>query len=212
MIADPDTTLTDLGLAVESAVLAWLLARREGPREAARGWWLLFFGAAGSASLLGGLYHGFFHPAQSAFADPLWAATLLCLGLPALAGWALGAPILLPRRARGVTVAAAVVYVTYGGLVLASFQDFLVAVAHYLPAAVFLLIALAVAYYRRRARPLGLGLAGMVLIFVGAGLQQAGVALHPVHFDHNAVYHVVQAIALYLLYRGAAWLVTPPGE
>jgi hypothetical protein len=111
-----------------------------------------------------------------------------------------------------VTVAAVVIFAIYGGIVLAGFQDFLVAVVHYLPSAVFLLIALAVAYYRRRARPLGLGLVGMVLIFVGAGLQQARVALHPVHFDHNAVYHVVQAVALYLLYRGAAWLVAPAGE
>ncbi len=28
------------------------------------------------------------------------------------------------------------------------------------------------------------------------------VALHPVYFDHNAVYHVVQAVALVILYIG----------
>jgi hypothetical protein len=33
-------------------------------------------------------------------------------------------------------------------------------------------------------------------------LQQAGVAVHPVYFDHNAVYHLVQAVALVLLYLG----------
>jgi hypothetical protein len=35
-----------------------------------------------------------------------------------------------------------------------------------------------------------------------AMLQQAKVAVHPVYFDHNAVYHVVQAIALVFLYFG----------
>jgi hypothetical protein len=33
-------------------------------------------------------------------------------------------------------------------------------------------------------------------------LQQAGVSIHPVYFDHNAVYHVVQAVAVVLLYLG----------
>src|SRR5438552_19210437 len=33
-------------------------------------------------------------------------------------------------------------------------------------------------------------------------LQQANVSIHPVYFDHNAVYHVLQGIALVLLYRG----------
>jgi hypothetical protein len=44
---------------------------------------------------------------------------------------------------------------------------------------------------------------------LGAAGQQAGVALHPVHFDHNAVYHVVQAVALYLLYRTASEVGEP---
>ena len=35
-----------------------------------------------------------------------------------------------------------------------------------------------------------------------AVMQQMGVAIHPVHFDHNAVYHVVQSGAVILLYLG----------
>jgi hypothetical protein len=37
---------------------------------------------------------------------------------------------------------------------------------------------------------------------LAALLQQARVSIHPVYFNHNAVYHVVQGIALVLLYRG----------
>jgi hypothetical protein len=33
-------------------------------------------------------------------------------------------------------------------------------------------------------------------------VQQARISLHPEHFDHNAVYHVLQGVALVLLYRG----------
>jgi hypothetical protein len=42
-----------------------------------------------------------------------------------------------------------------------------------------------------------------VLVSVAAaGLQQAGIGIHPAYFDHNAVYHVLQGIALVLLYLG----------
>jgi hypothetical protein len=35
-----------------------------------------------------------------------------------------------------------------------------------------------------------------------AMVQQARLAIHPVYFDHNAVYHVVQSIAVLFLYFG----------
>jgi hypothetical protein len=41
-------------------------------------------------------------------------------------------------------------------------------------------------------------------------LQQARVAVHPVYFDYNAVYHVVQAIALVFLYFGWRRASLPP--
>jgi hypothetical protein len=42
----------------------------------------------------------------------------------------------------------------------------------------------------------------LALSIVAAVTQQARIALHPVYFDHNAVYHVIQAIALVVLYFG----------
>jgi hypothetical protein len=58
-----------------------------------------------------------------------------------------------------------------------------------------------------RAPAAGFGMAGIVVALAGSVLQQAGVAIHPVHFNHNALYHVVQALAFYLLYRAArSWM------
>jgi hypothetical protein len=48
--------------------------------------------------------------------------------------------------------------------------------------------------------------AGLALVFVGAAVQQSGVALHPVYLDHNTVYHIIQGLALWLLYRAARWI------
>ena len=45
-----------------------------------------------------------------------------------------------------------------------------------------------------------------------AVLQQLEVALHPVYFDHNAVYHAVQAAALVVLYLGFRRVADSAGE
>jgi hypothetical protein len=45
------------------------------------------------------------------------------------------------------------------------------------------------------------------LTFVAAGVQQAGVALGSIHFNHNALYHVIQAVALFMIFWSARWFV-----
>jgi hypothetical protein len=68
-------------------------------------------------------------------------------------------------------------------------------------------------YRRTRNRPLALTITGLLLTFVAAGVQQAGIAVHPVYFNHNALYHVIQGVALFLIFVGARWIVTvAPGS
>jgi hypothetical protein len=53
------------------------------------------------------------------------------------------------------------------------------------------------------SRRSALSAASLGLTFVAAAVQQARVALHPRYFDHNALYHLIQAAGLYLVFRGA---------
>jgi hypothetical protein len=46
--------------------------------------------------------------------------------------------------------------------------------------------------------------------FVAAGIQQGGIGLHPVYFNHNALYHLVQGIALALIFLAARGLLREP--
>lgn len=61
---------------------------------------------------------------------------------------------------------------------------------------------LCVTYARERERHVLVAVLGLPLTFVAAAVQQAGVALHPTYFDHNALYHLVQAVALWLFFLG----------
>jgi len=204
-MTEPDVTLTDYGLAIECAALSWLISRRRGPRPL-RFWVSLFFASVGLAALLGGMVHGFFLDPGSAGHRLLWPATLLAIGVTALAAWAIGARITLRGpMARRVVMAAAVEFAGYAVVVLFISRSFAVAVLNYLPAAGFLLIVLCLAYREERTPQPLVGVAGLVLTFVASALQQAGIAVHPVYLNHNALYHLLQAIALFMIFVGVGW-------
>lgn len=80
-------------------------------------------------------------------------------------------------------------------------RHFLVAVLHYAPAIAWLLVAAVVTYRRLGQGAALVGAMGIGLTFVASSMQAAGLALHPVYFDHNALYHVIQGVALYLIFH-----------
>jgi hypothetical protein len=44
--------------------------------------------------------------------------------------------------------------------------------------------------------------AGLWITVAGLAIQQTGLAIHP-SFNHNDLFHCLQTVALYFLYRGA---------
>jgi len=204
MISEPDVTFTDYGLAIECALFTYLIHRQGDLHRPLRNSFALFFGSVGTAALTGGTVHGFFLDASTIGYAILWPSTLIAIGVSALAGWVIGATLLFPVRvARGVSILAAAGFIIYCIAVLSISQTFLLAVVNYLPAAIFLSIAFAIVYARQGQRPVLVGLAGMALTFVAAGVQQTGIALHPVYFNHNALYHLIQAVALLMIFWSA---------
>lgn len=201
-MTDPDVTLTDFGLAILCGALAWRVWR--GPRLGLPGPWLVgFLLATGIAAALGGLVHGFFDVEGTPAHDVLWTATLIAIGLAGFAAWGLGARLVLrDGLARGLIGLAGLVFVVYAGVVAYGFRAFRVAVIHYVPATVFLLLAVLIADRRRPAPGFHIAAAGLALSFVAAALQQLGVGIHPAWLDHNALYHVLEAVALVLLCVG----------
>jgi hypothetical protein len=212
-MTEPDVTLTDYAIAVECAVFCALILRSPTSDVRLRRWWAVLFASIGAGAFLGGTVHGFtVEPSLSRAI--LWVLTMLALGVTAMAMWMAGARVYLPEPAATWVARAAIAQlITYAFVVLFVNRLFLVAIATYLPAAVFLLVVMILMYRRMPNRPLALTIAGLLLTFVAAGIQQAGIAVHPVYFNHNALYHVIQGVALFLIWVGAKWLVTAaPGS
>src|SRR5207253_2261008 len=145
--------------------------------------------------------HGFFPDPASPASHVLWRAALLAIGVAALGACAAAAHLGLRERvARRVVRLAMLELVVYAAIVLSGDRPFAVAVCEYLPAALFLLAVLIARFARRREATVLVGAAGLGLTFVASGLQQAGIGLHPRWFNHNALYHLLEGIALATLY------------
>ncbi len=215
---EPDVTLTDYAVALECGLFAyWLLvsgqAGQAGQAEnPLRLWFAIFFASIGVAALSGGTVHGYFPGEGTVSHSLLWGTTLIAIGVTALCGWIIGAQLYFSESvAVWIRQGAVVLFVLYCGVVLFVSRNFLVAIVYYLPATVFLLIVYGLVYQQGRESAILIGLLGLVLTFVAAGIQQAQWGFHsiylPVSLSHNALYHVVQALALFFIYWSARWLI-----
>lgn len=208
MIYEPDVMLTDYGLAVMCAIFARVLLRQEVRRPVLRNWFATFFTAIAAASLLGGTVHGFFPDHASVGYRALWPATLFIIGFAALAAWMIGLVLRFPRDMIGAVAPALVVgLIAYIAVVLFVSQNFVVAIFAYMPATVFLLVMLTLVYFEVRQQQVLLGVVAVLLTFVAAAVQQLRIGIHPAYFNHDALYHVIQAVGLYMLFLSALWLV-----
>jgi len=190
MIREPMTLATDYLLALLTAVLGVLILRASGGQQARRLWGSAFLALALGATL-GGTYHGF-------DLDMLWKPTLFAVGVASL-GMICGSAYATARGA-----------VRYGlvGLALLKLVAFLIWIARdarYIwvvadTGASFAIVAL-LHLFAWRAQGSRSVLAGVALSVVAAAAQASGIDLHR-HFNHNDLYHVVQALAMLAYYAG----------
>ena len=202
-IHDPDVVFTDLGLALLGGYLGWRLWNGPGQRMLLRTGGLLMGGLA-SAALWGAVFHALFPAGTATPAGFLiWVPVALSIVLAASVMLELSLRLLVPRIQLGVRRSIVATYaVVFAVVVLLVHESFSSIVYFYTPALVLLLIAAGQEALRSRDTGWTLIAIGLIMSAGAAMLQQAKVVVHPVYFDHNAVYHVVQAIALVFLYFG----------
>lgn len=199
--------LTDYLLAIECAFFALMLIRTDGAWLEIRWLFVTFFGFTALASLTGGTYHLLLSNSPSMSATIVWKTTIVSIGAATFAAWSIGACLLFAQPIRGRIVKAAfAAFMIHSIYVVAVDDHFWVAIANYIPAAVFLGISFACCYRRHSGPHLLTGLLGLCITGVAAAIQRLGLSLHPSYFNHNATYHLLQAVGLFLIFRAAIFL------
>ena len=212
-IDEPDVSLTDLGLALETAIFAVILARQHTRWPRLRGWAGAFFGSAAVASIAGAIDHGFLRrDGRETAHDVMWVATLLAIGASSLALVGIGAELgLRPAPARRVIGFATVAAAGYAAVVLFVSQEFLVAILAYAPAALFLLAVYVRRYVAQRDGASLAGIAAVALAFLAAAVQRLEIGLHDRYLGHNALYHLIQAVSFALFFISLQRILARPG-
>ena len=140
--------------------------------------WALAFVFTAAAGFIGGVYHGYGDRTEE-----LWKATVIAVGIASF--------FLLAGTHRRLAVVAAVKLVIYATW-MTTHDDFRYVVADY--GLTLLLVGI--------FHPAKKWVWGSIAVSVlGAVVQQLRVTVDPYWFDYNDLYHVIQMIALWMLYR-----------
>lgn len=179
---DPMALVTDYLL----AAFAFFFARR---LYLARSLWSAAFVFTGVAAFLGGTYHGLFeHPL-------LWKGVVYSVGI---AGFCL----LFAAGGRALFAFGAVKLAVY--MIWMSFNDdFVWVIADY---GITLILVAIVSPARKWV------VGSIAVSVVGALVQQARLTIHEYWFDFNDLYHLIQIVALWLLYRAGLAATTSATE
>jgi MFS family permease len=205
-ITEPTTMATDYVLALLCAVLATRL--REKARQTksrAMALWRWAFVATSVGALAGGSTHGFALLLKSWQWSALWKCSTLMIGcgsfclLMAVSYARLGG-----QWGRGVRIVALLKLAVYVFWMLGH-DDFRFVIFDY-GSSMIIILGIETWKLWRERRLNGVWIpAGIVLSFVSSAIQQSGYSLHR-HFNQNDLFHVIQMVALYFLYRGGMLL------
>ncbi|MFZ5825775.1 MAG: DUF6962 family protein [Bacillota bacterium] len=199
-LLQPTAALTDLLLALTAFAMAWGALRhsvRTGSRRTR--WWSLGYGLLGLGAFLGFLTLGF----RTGLEPLFYYVSRLSVGIAVLAMLtAVVESLVSPAAARRWRWLFLLAFVAYYGATLAG-GSFLVFILY---SGTALVATLTLELYRwlgRREAGAGWMALGMALSILAAVLQAAKLSFTLVWtFDHNGVYHLVQTVALFFLYRG----------
>jgi hypothetical protein len=200
-ITEPATMVTDYLLALLTIYFAVRLLKRETGQRSVGLWSAAFFATA-FAAIVGGTSHGFALYLSDFWQTAIWKATVYSIGVASfcmLAGSVIAA--IKPPLQKCLVAAAAAQFLVYAVWMI-NHDDFKYVIYDYAPAMLAVLILQTHSHLRSRDPAARWIIAGVLISFFAAGVQQSGFTLHR-HFNHNDLYHVIQMAAIYLLFRGA---------
>ncbi|MBD1915689.1 MULTISPECIES: hypothetical protein [Cyanophyceae] len=192
-MAEPITTLTDYAIALECLLLAGLLLGQGGVQRL----WAAAFGSVSGAAALGGIYHGFAH--QMSLAQRIWLWQGMGISVAIASFFTVVAAAMTLRRGRRLALLAlATAKLAVAIAVGIALWGFALRVADYLSALIIVLLVQWLQHRPDRAAP-----AWMIAAIALSGLGAIGLLIPWPRVSPLVVYHLVQMVALFCIYRSA---------
>lgn len=153
------------------------------------------------SAFLGAVSHGFGSNFPPLIRQLAWKLTVLSVGFTALffllAAFSCIMTYATYSLLRWIPIMAVVIY----GFVIWRQSEFSQVLKFCGPAMAFVLIVMIYLYVTTGDRGAGSIITGLVISFGGALLWSARFSLHT-HFNHNDIFHVIQMVGLWFIYRG----------
>lgn len=204
-ISEPMTTVTDyLVTGFGFSFGLRLMVSGPGRIQAAQKLWALAFLFIGIGALLGGTSHGFVTYLGDDANHYIWKGTVYAIGLSML--FAVSGTITAASpgpTARFLLHVVNVLGFAIYAVWMIGHDGFVYVIYHYVPAMLAIAIIHGWMFAGNRAPGAPWVIAGVTVSLAGAVIQQSGFTLDR-HFNNNDLYHVIQIIGLYLLFRGTS--------
>jgi len=201
-IFEPMTIFTDGLIAVCSGYWAIsLITSSSQTGISLQHYWGYGYGLIALGGLLGAISHGFGPNFPDYISKIIWKLTVASLGWTSffltIGSFYFIFPLNVIVWLKWVPIALLILY----HIVIFINDEFKVAIYFYAPGMIFACIVFGLAYLTFALGSAGIVCLGLLMSFIAAGVQMKGVTIHE-YFNHNDLYHVIQLIALYVIYLG----------
>ncbi len=200
---EPMTVLTDVFLAVAALIGG---VRIYGVSDApVHFYFALSFFLIALGSMAGATIHAIRHTSRVSWVPLLWRITGIAIGTSMTATLAATFYHILPAdyadTLRWTVLGLSLIYAAY------IWRDyrFRNVIVFYSILMAFILGAMALSYVSTGSPGAKLIVVGILISFGAAAVQRSGFKLAR-HFNHNDIYHVIQLVGLYFVYKGALLL------
>lgn len=209
-----DVAITDLLLFAESAVFVYFLWQRQSTQTLLRRLLILLFLALGTSSLLGALFHAFF-PAKATTTGgfAFWMLVATSIGITACAVWCINALIFKGQKFFKIVLPFVVLYITAFTYIMFFIDyQFKTIIFFYAPPMIVLALVSLIKFLRKHTFAWIGVLTGVILSFVAAAIQYLQIGIHPIYFNYNALYHMIQGVALAVIFLSFLTLLKSNSE
>ena len=199
LLYEPTTAITDYILFILGVFFGWSTFAIQ-DSQFHQLWGTAFF-SGGISGLLGGTSHGFGPRLEGIYQTIIWRATLIFVATTGLLLAMSSALIFVTGKGENA------LYITAGVLLIIYYNrirthdSFRSAVTFYLPLMGISLVGFIVAFFNYGMTG-GLSISiGLAVSLAASWVQMMKISLHE-NFNHNDLFHVIQMLGMFLMYRG----------